>query len=52
MFVLRVAADFEAEVYADNAGLIIRRSLHVLGPLLIFGDMGYQSVDPADMPRK
>lgn len=43
---------FEADVYIDNPNMIIPRSAHILGRLLVFGVMGYQVVDPLNMKRQ
>jgi hypothetical protein len=42
---------FEADVYTDNPDLILPRSTHILGRVLMRDDIGYRIVAVADMRR-
>jgi hypothetical protein len=42
---------FEADVYSDNPDLIVPRSTHILGRMLMRDDVGFRIVPVADMRR-
>jgi hypothetical protein len=42
---------FEGDLYIDNPELIIPRSTHILGRLLLRADVGYQIIKASDMRR-